>query len=304
MNNPSQQPLLVPEKPIKRCPECGERFEYVFNEATFDTARNYAVNSRVDDLVNAMARQAWEIQRHEECENLQNERTRKEQEESERRRYEYKLTELRQKIDFFRKSPCFPSDMQNKTFDTFVASDENKKSFDLLRAWAGDNFGFLLMGPSGSGKTHLMISLVNVVLEHLDPDRVHSVGSTLLFINTSEFLELTRRDIETGKEFERIRKLTFLFLDDLGVENLTDWSRDQLYRLFEYRNNNKLATFITTNLSPSELKERMHERILSRILEMCVPVQLTGSDKRKDLMKDNLKVLNERIKQRDEWEKS
>lgn len=214
--------------------------------------------------------------------------------------FERRRVVLDQAIAHFKLSKCFPYDLPFKTFENFNVSPENKTGFDQIGAWANDEFGFLIMGPSGSGKSHLAFALLNKILDHVSEMYEGRISELIAFYNTSEFLETLRRDMESGSKFESAKEVDYLFLDDLGVENLTDWGRDHFYRLFEYRLNRRKATFITTNLSLDELKERLHERILSRLKEMCVFVQLKGNDKRTDRMKENMKLLNERIKERDQ----
>ena len=206
-------------------------------------------------------------------------------------------------LQSFIEQPNFPKAMRMKTFREFEVTETNRKAFKMVTAWhPDDHFGFLLMGPAGTGKTHLMLGLINNILENLlNPENLSiRLKSFLHFTNTAEFLEKVRTNFDESGELEKCKTVTYLFLDDLGVENLTDWSRDQLYRLFEYRQNQNLPTFITTNLSLDEIKARMHERILSRLKEVCVFVTLEGKDHRTDAMRENLKIISDRVKQLEE----
>lgn len=71
-----------------------------------------------------------------------------------------------------------------------------------------------------------------------------------------------------------------LVLDDLGAEKVTDWSRQLLYLLIDRRYRNQKQTIVTTNLTPDQLAETIDARIVSRLAEMGVVIELTGSDKR------------------------
>jgi len=65
------------------------------------------------------------------------------------------------------------------------------------------------------------------------------------------------------------RRVHVLILDDLGAHNYTEWTRNKLYSIINYRLNNNLPTVITTNLDLAELEEYLGERTTSRIIQMC-----------------------------------
>lgn len=293
--------FIRPDRPTVNCHYCNEELELTFDEAEWEGRVKERIMAAVvlkqtlssDALKAHLGRfelsQIWRANRHADCDVAFQKR--REDEENERRRQEY-WQHRQHELDEFFKSPQFPRDMETRTFETFD-QNENSDALSLLKSWKmGDEFGFLIMGPSGCGKTHLLHSLVNLIAP--EAKLGYWVKDCVIFVNTAEFLNVVRRDLETGEQFGRAKTAAFLFLDDLGVENLTDWSRDELYRLFEYRLNNRLPTFITTNLNLEELKTRLHERLLSRLKDMCVFVPVKGRDRRTDFMKTRMKTLIER----------
>ncbi len=90
-----------------------------------------------------------------------------------------------------------------------------------------------------------------------------------------------------------------LVLDELGAACRTDWVSDMIEHLLNIRYNDRKTTIITTNLpyapagvpaSPARaaarsetLGDRIGERMLSRLGEMCVVVEMNGSDYRRSL---------------------
>ena len=78
--------------------------------------------------------------------------------------------------------------------------------------------------------------------------------------------------------------IPLLFLDDLGREptevmrygNVTS----PITELLEYRYNQRLTTIVTTNLEPSEIREKYGDRIADRFNEMFVVVSYTGNSYR------------------------
>jgi DNA replication protein DnaC len=73
---------------------------------------------------------------------------------------------------------------------------------------------------------------------------------------------------------ERARQAPLLVLDDLGAHNYTDWTRNKIYSIINYRLNHRLPVVATTNISPENLEGYLGERTTSRLLEMCRPYRL------------------------------
>jgi DNA replication protein DnaC len=72
-----------------------------------------------------------------------------------------------------------------------------------------------------------------------------------------------------------------LILDDLGSERPTEWVREKLNMIINFRNIRGLKTIYTSNFAPEELQNRLDERITSRILQQCEVIHLTGADRRR-----------------------
>jgi DNA replication protein DnaC len=89
------------------------------------------------------------------------------------------------------------------------------------------------------------------------------------------------KGIETEKDIvECFTKTPFLVLDDLGVEKSSEFSTLMIYLIINRRCTSGKTTIITSNLSLSEIQERLSERISSRIKGMCREITVTGNDKR------------------------
>lgn len=126
--------------------------------------------------------------------------------------------------------------------------------------------GLMFAGPVGSGKTFLAAAICNALIDQ---------GIDLLFLVVPDFLNELRASYRRSEEvdyqqlMERARQTPLLVLDDLGTHNYTDWTRNTLYSLLNYRTNYQLPVIITTNLSLGELDEYLGERTTSRIIHLC-----------------------------------
>ncbi len=126
--------------------------------------------------------------------------------------------------------------------------------------------GLMFVGPVGSGKTFLAAAICNALIDQ---------GINLLFLVVPDFLNELRASYRHSEEtdyqqlMERARQIPLLVLDDLGAHNYTDWTRNTLYSLLNYRVNHQLPVVITTNLSLGELDEHLGERTTSRIIHLC-----------------------------------
>jgi DNA replication protein DnaC len=147
--------------------------------------------------------------------------------------------------------------------------------------------GLLFSGSVGCGKTYLACCIANALLEH---------GVEVLFLVVPDLLDEIKATYDpnggTNTEhdlLEAARKVPVLILDDLGAHNYTDWVRNKIYSIINYRLNNQLPTVITTNLTLNDLNEFLGERTTSRIIQMCQSYLI--------MVKDDIRVAKRREKQ-------
>lgn len=132
----------------------------------------------------------------------------------------------------------------------------------------GTSTGLVFTGPVGSGKTFLACAIANELMEQekqvlflVVPDLLDELRATY---DRKERSENTEMDL-----LDAARTIPVLILDDLGAHNYTEWTRNRLYSIINYRMNHVLPTVITTNLEIHELEEYLGARTTSRILQMC-----------------------------------
>jgi DNA replication protein DnaC len=304
MSEPMPNLLLpsLPPPPEEACEVCGKPLVFAPRERGTEEA------AIIGKMANLKLSSIFYYDRlpHVECAEAV-ERRRKEEVRKELERRE--LEQREEEIAKWYASEALPLDVRQKTFESFAATPDNQHALQRLNAWRpGDDFGFLISGPAGTGKSHLGFALLNRIIEDYRSSptspgpSIENLSAPIrrryympAYFSISEMLASMRARDGSSDLNWRLTHSQAVLLDDLGTESITDWSRDILFRIFDYRLNHRLPTFVTSNLTLNELKERLHERVTSRIIGLCIPVMLKGKDRRMDVLADKVKLLNSRI---------
>ncbi len=145
--------------------------------------------------------------------------------------------------------------------------------------------GLYLSGSFGSGKTYLIAALFNELAKK-------DINSALVYY--PELLRSLKSSFGSDYEekFDFIKRVPLLLLDDIGAENTTSWSRDEvLGPILQYRMEEELPTFFTSNLTLEELEKTLSttnngiekvkaKRIIERIKQLTVPLELISKNRR------------------------
>lgn len=264
------------EKPQERCSECGVIFNYAPNpEFEPEVAKSFPQAM--------LSRLAWKPLPHPKCEAIQ----------AEKRRIEI-AHRKRQELGQMLKRSGFPENVLTKTFDSFVVDEESKRELEIVRKWRpSDRFGFWLQGPPGSGKSHLMGSFVHRYFAAAEERVPKMVWWSVPFLFDRMTKDFARED-HAEPVFNDTLSADVLFLDDLGTQQGKPWETERLFQILDRRLNAELPTFVTTNLTPEELRLMLHERTLSRLVGLCIPITLKSRDRRRDIFADRLRELQRR----------
>ena len=148
--------------------------------------------------------------------------------------------------------------------------------------------GLLLFGNVGTGKTYYAACIANELI-----DKGYRVKMT-------NFPKLVAKIQEKKFDFDVVSSLNaydLLILDDLGVERTTPFMQEQVYTIIDERYRSKKPIIVTSNISAAELKNPSDinsQRIYGRIMEICLPIDFKGGDKRRlnACHREMLEVLN------------
>ncbi len=146
--------------------------------------------------------------------------------------------------------------------------------------------GLYLHGSFGSGKTFLIAALLN--------ELAAKKNAEIEIVYFPELLRNLKEDFSLVEDKLRyLQRVDILLFDDIGAENVTVWGRDEILgTILQYRMNNKLTTFFTSNLNISELENHLAvtknsedvvkaRRIIERIKKLTDDLELVSMDRRK-----------------------
>ena len=177
-------------------------------------------------------------------------------------------------------------------FDVAEDTADIRKARKYVENWQrvkAENLGLLLWGYVGTGKSFMAACIANALLEQ---------GVPVLMTNFSKILNQmgAMYSEERYQYIASFSNFPLLIIDDLGIERNTEYALEQVYAVIDERYKSGLPLIITTNLTMDELNDPAdvaHGRIYSRVLEMCTPVQVLGSDRRKDIGRQKKSVVKE-----------
>lgn len=179
---------------------------------------------------------------------------------------------------------------------TFTRDDgENAKISQITRKYV-DNFdvmrkagkGLIFYGSVGAGKTFYAACIANALIDK---------GYPCLVTNFARLVNTISGMYDGKQEYiDGLNRFALLVIDDLATERDTEFMNEIITNIIDARYRSGKPLIITTNLTAAELKnpaEIRKQRIYSRLLEMCIPVEVSGKDRRKQKLARDYKAFNE-----------
>ena len=188
-----------------------------------------------------------------------------------------------------------PKNIKNAKMKDIEAKDKNRfetikwiKEFITKYETGNINKGLYLNGNFGCGKTYLLSAMLNELAKK---------GHKVAIVYYPEFLRSLKESFgvedEYRKKFNYIKKVPLLLLDDIGAEIVTEWNRDEvLGTILQYRMEESLPTFFTSNLTIEELEQHLSttnkevdivksKRIIERIKQLTDNITMISVNLRK-----------------------
>ena len=204
--------------------------------------------------------------------------------------------ELLEDIEYIKDSYVFsvPKDIRNAKMKDIYTDDKNRVEVikwitKFIKDYKAkkDVKGLYLSGNFGSGKSYLVSAMINELIKD---------GKKGALVYYPEFLRSLKASFskDFDEQFEYAKNADLLLIDDIGSENITSWSRDEILGpILQYRMEEKLPTFFTSNLTKEELEIHLSsvsngkvdklkaKRLIERIDYLCDEIKLISKNNRK-----------------------
>lgn len=194
---------------------------------------------------------------------------------------------LRIEVNRLRKLGFPDSEMADWTFAYDDGTDP--KIMSIAHKYV-DNFpemkkrgkGLLLYGTVGTGKTYAAACIANELINQ---------GRPCLVTNFARITN-TLQGMFDGKQryLDDFNRLDLLVIDDLASERDTSYMNEMIFNIIDSRYRSGKPLIVTSNLTKADLMSPgsiERQRIYSRLLEMCVPVEVKGGDRRQKKLYDD-----------------
>jgi len=160
----------------------------------------------------------------------------------------------------------------------FTRNTCNRKQYVYIENYIknlkrGDK-GLFITGDIGVGKTHLATVLFKSVLWKFSWS-----GRWVLQADLLDSLRYMRTTGQYETLFRDCMNAHVLMIDDFGYGDFNDYLREQMFRLINHRLGGAM-TILTTNCNGEELSRNLGDRIMDRVSEICIGVELKGDSYR------------------------
>lgn len=195
-----------------------------------------------------------------------------------------------QYLDGMRRTGFPDAEMREWTFAKSDHTDQRNESIARkyvanFNAMREQGTGLLLCGQVGTGKSFLAAAIANELINQ---------GTPCLMTNFSRIISrISEKFGGDQKYLDDLNRFDLLIIDDLGAERDTDFTWEKVMNVIDARYRAGLPIIITTNLGPKDFTDRTdirRQRVFSRLKEMCVLLEIKGSDRRSKKMQDKLET--------------
>lgn len=184
-----------------------------------------------------------------------------------------------------RRAECFGNDVRKAgyTFDT-----DDQRNGKLARQVRGyvkqfpgfkqEGRGLLMLGPTGTGKTFYACCIANALIDD---------GYSAKVTNFARIANNLQGTFDKAQVYNGLLRPDLLVLDDLATERDTSFMQEIVFQVVEERSAARKPIVVTSNISAQEFMnpgDLARRRVFSRLMEICTPLAVTGTDRRAEAM--------------------
>lgn len=187
------------------------------------------------------------------------------------------LQERKRKIEDYRKNSELGKYFTRCTFERATLTENNRVVYEICKQYCEkaaemlrEGYGIYIYGNPGVGKTHLIACMGNALT-----DKLYRVLFTS-FVKLEGALKANFGNNTAQTQFlQATEDADFLFLDDLGTENVKEgsntWFQAVIFDVINRRYNAKKPIICTSNYTLSGLigKTKYEPRTVHRLKEIC-----------------------------------
>lgn len=188
--------------------------------------------------------------------------------------------------------------MQNCTFEHDDGTNPGVRNIAVKYAEKFEKIkksgkGLLFFGAVGNGKTFYAGCIANYLLDR---------GYKVLLTNIYRIEGHMRHEADRDDYIDSLERYDLLIIDDFGTERDTEYMNEIVFQIIDARYRSGLPMIITSNITAEELgrpEDIKNQRIYSRILDRCIPIEFTGKDRRRENISAKAKEFVEWLKRRE-----
>lgn len=158
-------------------------------------------------------------------------------------------------------------------------------------SYLASGIGLLLHGKVGAGKSYLAACIAN---ELIDQGYLVKYSTLTTMVN-----EMNATFEDKADYLYKLNRYDLIIIDDFGTERNTEFMNEQAYSVINARYESGKPMVITTNLSGEELNHPPTidtARLFDRILEVCHPVEVKGTSRRRKSARDKYNEIESMLR--------
>jgi DNA replication protein DnaC len=171
-------------------------------------------------------------------------------------------------IELFKKTSYIPLRFQSCSFENFSETRQKEIVLDYVKNFQDkqkQGTSLVFCGTTGSGKTHLASALCFYLIENYQIKVLYTKAFDVLREVKETYNKNSKKTFSDVQD--KHAKVDLLIIDEVGVQFGTETEKQILFEIINERYENIRPTILVTNLSLTNLKEFVGDRVIDRMKE-------------------------------------